>query len=265
MLAAGLASGFLAGLLGVGGGIISVPVMFQIFTLIGLDESVLMHLAVGTSLAAIVPTAFVSARSHFRKQAIDGAVLRAWLPFVLLGACAGSVVASQVRGPVLSGVFAAGAFSVALYMLATRKSGTGGAGKSAGGQLPGQPLSGGLALSIGGVSTMMGIGGGTFSVPVLKLFGYPIHKAVGTAAAFGLVIAIPGAIGFMLAGSGIPARPPGSIGYVNLIGLALLLPGTMLTAPLGARVAHALSPMQLQMVFALFLLATSIRMALSLL
>ena len=259
MLAAGLASGMLAGLLGVGGGIVSVPVMFTAFSIIGIPEAVRMHIAVATSLAAIVPTAFVSARSHHARGAVDGALLRRWAPVMFLGACLGVAIAGMVRGPVLSAVFAAGALGVALYMLWQAEP-----EEDTPMRLPPAPVQAGLAGTIGTVSAMMGIGGGTFSVPVLRAFAYPIRRAVGTAAAFGMVIAVPAAIGYVIAGLGAAGRPPLSLGYVSLPGLALLVPMTTLAAPWGARLAHAIRPELLRRAFALFLLLTALKMASSL-
>ncbi len=254
LLLTGLVAGVLAGLLGVGGGIVIVPVLFHVFTALELDPAVKMHLAVGTSLATIVPTSIISARSHHRRGGVDPGLLEAWAVWVALGVVAGTALAAWVRGPVLSGVFAAVAMLVAANM-AFR-----GEASALAAALPGRAAQRGIAFVIGGFSAMMGIGGGTLSVPILSAFSYPIRRAVGTAAAIGLIIAVPGALGFVVSGWGQPGLPPGSLGYVNLIGFALIVPTTMLSAPLGARLAHGMATLWLRRAFALFLFLTSVRM-----
>lgn len=254
VVAAGGLAGVLAGLLGVGGGIVIVPVLFHGFSFLGVDESVRMHLAVGTSLATIIPTSIISARSHHGKGAVDIALLKSWAIAIFVGVLIGTVVAGIVRGDVLTAVFAIVAIAVAANM-AFRPEGW--AIREA---VPSGFSLAGLGVVIGALSAMMGIGGGTLTVPILSACKYPIRKAVGTASAVGLIIAVPGAIGFALAGLEVPDRPPGSLGYVNLIGLALIVPATMLTAPLGAKIAHTINPKMLRRAFALFLFLTSVRM-----
>lgn len=258
LVVTGCIAGVLAGLLGVGGGIIVVPVLFTMLGLIDIDASVRMHVAVGTSLASIVVTSLISARSHHRRGAVDITLLRSWWPWIFLGSVAGTLIAGAVDGPVLSMVFAVVALSVALYMALTAADfrlrenlPRGIAGQSSG-------------FLIGGLSAMMGIGGGTLCVPYFNAFGFPVHRAVGTAAAIGLIIAIPATIGFVLTGWGIPALPQASVGHVNLLGLVLIAPFTSLTAPLGVRLAHNLSPRVLKLLFALFLFATAARMVVAL-
>jgi uncharacterized membrane protein YfcA len=253
--AAGVFAGVLAGLLGVGGGIVIVPVLEFAFGVVGVPEDLRMHLAVGTSLASIVPTAISSSLAHRRRDGIDGAVARAWSVAIALGAASGAWLASRVGGSVLATVFAVVALVVALRMLTAS-------------EVP-RPVSRGdpaaprwlpIPVAIGGISAMMGIGGGTLSVPVLSAFGLPIHRAVGTSAWFGFWIATAAATGFAWLGRGVSGLPPGSVGYVNLVTLAVLLPTTVLTAPWGARLAHSLSRRQLRIAFGVFLLITAIRM-----
>ena len=254
----GVAAGLIAGLLGVGGGIVVVPVLYHVFTGLGIDETVRMHVAVGTSLATIIATSTSSWRSHARKGAVDTALLRSWGPFVLAGVAVGSVLAGWARGPVLTGLFATVAFVVAVHMA------FGKAEWRLGQRLPTGAAKAALAATIGAVSAMMGIGGGTLSVPVLTLFGTPIHRAVGTASAIGLIIGVPGTVGFALSGWGADGLPPFSLGYVNLLGVALILPASMAAAPWGARLAHSLDTRLLRRAFAVFLGATAARMALDL-
>jgi uncharacterized membrane protein YfcA len=254
LVAAGLAAGLLAGLLGVGGGIVVVPVLFHLFTGFGFSESVSMLMAVGTSLGAMVPTSLSSARSHFKRGAVDGALVRRWGAAIVLGVVAGTLIASTVRGQVLTIVFGVVTLLVA-FNLALR-----GEGRAIWPTLPkGAPLQA-VAFSIGVISSLMGIGGGMLSVPVMSACSYPMRKAVATAAMTGVLIALPGAAGFVLAGLGQPGRPPLSLGYVNLIGFALMVPATVLAAPWGARLAHTLDPRWLRWSFVVFLVATAIRM-----
>jgi Predicted permeases len=254
LLAAGAVGGIVAGLLGVGGGIVIVPVLFHLFTTLGLPEDIRMHVAVGTSLTTIIATSASSTRSHWRKGAVDMGMLRWWGPFIVLGVAAGTALAGYVRGPVLTGVFAVVASVVAVHMAFGKP------GWAVSDGLPPRPAQGAIAVVIGAVSAMMGIGGGTLSVPVLTLFRYPIHRAVGTAAAIGFLIGIPGTIGFVWTGWDAPGLPPFSLGYVNLLGVALILPVSMALAPYGARLAHRLDTRRLRRVFAVFLGLTALRM-----
>lgn len=254
LLAAGAVAGVTAGLLGVGGGIVIVPVLWHMFDAIGIDEDVRMHVAVGTSLATIIATSVSSVRAHHRRGAVDFALLRSWGIWIFLGVLAGTAIAGFVRGPVLTAVFATVALIVSLHM---------GFGKQdwrIAESLPRNPGKAGLAAVIGAISAMMGIGGGTLSVPILSLFGYPIHRAVGTAAAIGFIIGIPGTIGFIITGLGVPERPPLSLGYISLIGFALIFPTSTLLAPYGAKLAHGLNTRNLKRVFAVFLGFTALRM-----
>ncbi|MGQ9371385.1 sulfite exporter TauE/SafE family protein [Azospirillum sp. A39] len=254
LLFAGLCAGVLAGLLGVGGGIVIVPVLFHLLGVIGVEEDVKMHLAVGTSLASIIPTSIVSIRSHLKRDAVDRELLQSWAPWVACGVLLGTVLAGVVRGAVLTGVFAVVALAVALHMAFTSQE------TRLSDHPPRGVLKGITAAVIGTFSAMMGIGGGTLTVPTLVMCNYPIRRAVGTSAALGLIIAVPGTIGFVVAGLGLPDRPPLSLGYVSLLGLLMIAPVSMLSAPLGARLAHAIDPRNLRRAFAFFLAVTSLRM-----
>lgn len=254
LLAAGAVAGVMAGLLGVGGGIVIVPVLWHLFDALDIDEAVRMHVAVGTSLATIIITSMASVRAHHRRGAVDFELLRAWGLWIFIGVLAGTAIAGFVRGPVLTAVFATVALVVSLHM---------GFGKQdwrISDHLPKDAGRISLAGAIGAISAMMGIGGGTLSVPILSLFGYPIHRAVGTAAAIGFIIGIPGTIGFVITGWDVADRPPLSLGYISLIGFALIVPTSMLLAPVGARMAHGLNTKKLKRVFAVFLGFTALRM-----
>jgi uncharacterized membrane protein YfcA len=254
LLATGLVAGTLAGLLGVGGGIVIVPVLYHLFTLLGIDESVRMHVAVGTSLAAIIPTSIMSSRAHRKKGSLDMALIKRLMPSVVVGVIAGSIASRYLSGAVLTAVFATVALVVALNM-AFKKDGF-----AVGNGLPGTAGTALLGGGIGGISTLMGIGGGTLSVPILNALRVPMHTAVGTGAMLGMVISFPGALAFLYNGLGVPLRPPLSIGYVNLLGMALIVPATMMTTGFGAKLAHSIDARRLRQVFAAFLALTSLRM-----
>lgn len=254
MLATGIAGGVIAGLLGVGGGIVIVPVLEFVLELLGVSADIRMHVAVATSLAVIVPTSISSTRAHHLRGAVDIDLAKRWAPFIVVGAAIGIVIASRVGGSVLTGVFGAVALLVAIKMVLPLDQ------RTLAAEVPRGPATALIPTTIGTISTMMGIGGGSMTVPVLTLMSEPIHKAVGTSALFGLVIAIPGAIGFVYAGWGNELLPAGSLGFVNMIGFAFIAPTTVLAAPLGARLAHALSRRHLSLLFGLFLLLISVRM-----
>jgi len=254
LLVTGAIAGVLAGLLGVGGGIVIVPVLFLLFPLLGVEDSVLMHLAVGTSLATIIPTSIISARSHHKRGGVDFALLKSWGPPIFVGVIVGASFGAVAKGEVLTLIFAAVAILVAVNM-AFRKE-----GMTLAKALPTGIARHAMALVVGMFSVVMGIGGGTLSVPILTAFNYPIRRAVGTASAIGLIIALPGSISFILSGLGHPDLPPGSLGYANLVGFALIVPATMVMAPVGVKLAHTINPTNLRKAFAFFLLLTSMRM-----
>lgn len=258
MAATGLVSGTLAGLLGVGGGIVIVPVLFNVLPLFGIPEAVQMKLAIGTSLATIIPTSMQSARKHFAKGTMDVALLRSLAPSIALGVLIGTVLAVWLKGEALTLVFAVVAVAVALNMATT------GAEWRLRESFPTGAPRHGIGGFIGTVSAMMGIGGGTVGVPILSAFGAPMRAAVATASAFGIIIAVPATIGFVWAGWGNALLPPFSVGYVNLIGFALIVPTSMLAAPWGVKLAHSIPPLLLKRLFAAFLAVTSARMIWSL-
>jgi uncharacterized protein len=254
LVAAGGVAGLLAGLLGVGGGIVVVPVLYYGFSALGVDPAVRTHVAVGTSLATVLVTAFRSVRSHHARGSVDVELLRQWAPAAAVGAVLGTAVAAALGGRALTGLFGTVALGVSLYMAFGREH------WRLAEAPPEGPARFPIAGGIGFVSVMMGLGGGTLGVPTLTLLGVAIHRAVGTAAGLGLAIALPGAIGLAAAGMGVAGRPPGCLGYVNVLGFALIVPATWLTAPVGAAWAHAISRKALRRAFALFLGVTALRM-----
>lgn len=255
----GVFAGILAGLLGVGGGIVIVPVLFLLFDLLGVADAVAMHLAVATSLATIIPTSISSARAHYRRGSVDVVLLKNWAPYIFVGSLLGGILSRFLDGEVLTAVFGCIALVVAANMALPKK-------LVLAENLPNaRAANGGIAGSIGLLSALMGIGGGTLSVPILTLFNYPVLRAVGTAATFGLVIAVPAVAGFIWSGLHVPARPPYSIGYVNVVAALIIFPMAAFTAPIGAKLAHRLDPRNLRLAFAVFLGLTSVRMLYSIL
>ena len=256
MLLTGAIGGVLAGLLGVGGGIVIVPVLEAALTFVGVDPSVRMHIAVATSLATIIPTSMSSARAHHRRDSIDFSVIRYWSPWIVIGAVAGIMIAANVGAGFLAAVFAVVALAVAIKMALPLDD------INLASDIPRGILGPTIPVGIGTISTLMGIGGGTLSVTALTLSNKPIHLAVGTASLFGLVIALPATLGYVISGWDNALLPAASLGYVNLLGFAVIAPATVLFAPLGAKIAHALPRRQLSVLFGLFLFIVAVRMGL---
>ncbi len=259
LVISGAISGLLAGIFGIGGGAVIVPVLYQGLTILGVDDAVRMHVSVGTSLGIIVPTSIRSFMAHRRRGAVDTKLIASWLVPVPLGVAAASYVASAISGTAMRGIFAVFAALVAMRMLFGRES------WRLGDDLPANPMRAIAGAFIGFISTLMGIGGGVLTNTFMTLYGRPIHQAVATAAGVGVLIALPGAVGYAWAGRGDPAVPPFSVGFVNLLGIVLVIPITVLMAPVGVRIAHAMSKRQLEIGFGLFLLLVSARFAASLL
>lgn len=254
MLGTGCVAGVMAGLFGIGGGIVIVPVLEITLGFLGVDAAIRMHVAVATSLATIVPTSVSSAYAHYRRESVDVDIVKRWAFFVLLGALLGAWIVAHVHSRVLAIVFALFALLIALKMVLLPES------RNVTDVVPRGPLVSVIPTAIGCFSSMMGIGGGTFSVMTLTLFNVPIHRAVGTAALLGLVISLPGTVGLIIAGWGDARVPGGSLGYVSLIGFALIAPATVLTAPVGAKIAHSFSARKLSMLFGCFLVIAAARM-----
>ena len=253
LLVAGLATGVLAGLFGVGGGAILVPVLFLSFTLVGVEEAIAMPLAVGTSLAVIVPTSLSSARGHYAKGMVDMALVRVWAIPILIGVLGGAALARFAEPWVFQLVFILVAGTNAAKLL------LGKASWKVADDLPKGWLLRFYGLMAGLLSALMGIGGGAITNLAMTLHGRPIHQAVATSAAIGVVISIPGAIGYVLAGLGKAGLPLGSLGFVSLLGCVLIVPTTLLTTKLGVRLAHAMSRRTLEKAFGIFLVAVCLR------
>jgi uncharacterized protein len=253
LLMSGAATGVLAGLFGVGGGALIVPVLFEVYGFLDVEEAARMPLAVGTSLAVIIPTSIRSYYGHLARGAVDRELLRSLAVPIVAGVILGAVIARFAPPQVFQSVFVA----VAGVNAAKLISGTvrwnlaadlpHGAGRSAYGGI------------IGILSSLMGIGGGQIANIIMTLHGRPIHQAVATSAGIGVLISIPGAIGYVLAGLGQPGLPPDAVGYVSTLGLILFAPTTVLTTGVGVRIAHAISRRALELAFGGFLAVVCLR------
>ncbi|NLS14538.1 sulfite exporter TauE/SafE family protein [Vibrio sp. SM6] len=256
LMATGVVAGLLAGLLGVGGGIVIVPVLYYLFQYFGVDPVSAMVIATATSLATIVPTSISSIRAHHGNNNVDWVLLRWLAPFILAGVIVGSLLVARMGGTWLTALFGAIATLAALNMLLR------GNAAPLAQDLPSKRGQGAMGAGIGCLSAMVGIGGGTLTVPTLTAFNYPAHRAVGTAAAVGLLIALPGVITMLVAGTVPTNAPLGNVGLVNWAGFAFIVPLTVLFSPIGARIGKRLDSAKLKKVFALVLAFTGIRMLL---
>ncbi len=257
LLCTGLASGTLAGLLGVGGGIIIVPVLFYLFTLFDFSDAITMHLSVATSLAIIVPTSISSARSHHAKGAVDATLLKSWGPWIVFGAAFGGFLSKFLNTEGLLLIFGVIALIMSINLMLPKTPVIS--------QSPPKNLliTALVSTPIGLLSSLMGIGGGSIAVPAQAMCSIPIHRAVGTAAVFGFFIALPGALGFLWSGLGVPDRPFASLGYISLPALLIIGIASVIAAPYGSGLAHRLNGLKLRRVFAVFLLLSSINMLLT--
>ena len=245
LLAIGAATGVIAGLLGVGGGIVLVPAFFYLFGKLGFGSEHLMQICIGTSAATIVVTSIRSVLLHNKKGAVDWSVLRAWAPFLVLGSLLGVMAAYYLKNTALQAIFGLLAMVAGLYMAFGR------AEWRLGPVMPDNPVRGAEAVGLAFFSTLMGIGGGTVGVPLMTLYGMPIHRAVATASGFGVLISVPSLIGFLFLQ--VSDAPPFSIGAVNLPAFLVIIPMTLLTTPYGVKLAHAMDPRPLKRAFAIFI------------
>ncbi len=254
LLITGVIGGLIAGLFGVGGGIVIVPILFWIFTSLNFPNEILMHMAIGSSLATIIPTSISSARAHYYRGSIEIDIIKKWAPGIFLGAIIGGLSGKYFSVNELKYLFASIAFLVALNMFFKEP-------LRLGNNFPKSRLLNIIMSSlIGLVSSLMGVGAGTLGVPALVALSVPIHKAIGTAAALGLFIAVPATLGLAFSGFNIPNRPPMSIGYVNLIAFFIMFPLTVFFAPVGVKLAHRINQRALKSIFGVFLIITSIKM-----
>ncbi len=251
---AGLFAGVLAGLFGIGGGIVIVPVLEAVLSFLGVDPAIRMHVAVSTSLATIIPTSIASARAHYRRDAVDLSIAARWAGYVIAGTILGAWFAARVDSSVLAIIFAVVTLAIAVRTLTHYEP------AEIARHVPATPIVGLIPVGIGGLSTVMGIGGGVMSVIALRVFGQPVRRAVGTAALLGLAIAVPGTLGMVVAGWDDPRLPDWTAGFVSLPGVLAIAPLTVLAAPLGAKLAHSIPEKTLQRLFGAFLLLVSARL-----
>ncbi len=257
--AAGIMTGLLAGLFGIGGGAVIVPVLFEVFRVLGVPEELRMQLCIGTSLAIIVPTTIRSYWAHRARGLVIASALRTWAVPSMIGVAIGSVAAAFAPAGMFKIAFVAIAGIIATRLLLGRDDWL------IAHDLPGRPTMSGYGFLIGLASSLMGISGGSLATLVLTLYGKPIHNAVATSAGIGVPITIAGTIGYCLAGLPHQSQLPSfSIGFVSVIGVLMMAPISSYVAPFGARLAHALPKRRLEIWFGLFLLAASARFLISL-
>ena len=252
-LCCGAVAGILAGLLGVGGGIVIVPMLLAIFPSQGVPSELCQHLALGTSLASIVITSISSSRAHHKRGAVHWDVVKNITPGILLGTFLGSLVASHLPTLFLKLFFICFLIFVAIKMISRYQ-------PKPGREIPGFVGTSAVGGGIGLISSFVGIGGGTLSVPFLTFCNIPMHEAVGTSAAIGFPIAVAGTLGYLLGGLNVPNLPTGCLGYIHLIALLGLASASFCTAPLGAKLSHSLPTPKLKQCFAVFLLIVAAKM-----
>jgi uncharacterized membrane protein YfcA len=267
LVAVGALSGFLAGVFGIGGGAILVPVFYECFRLAGVPLEVRMPLCIGTSLAVIIPTSISSFRAHHARGAVDMEILKAWWVPVLAGVLASSVIARYAPERLFKVVFVMVAWSAAARLLLARQT------WKLGDDLPKGPLMRVYGFFVGLLATLMGVGGGLFANLLMTFYGRPIHQAVATSSALAVLVSLPGALGYIYAGWPAAARFPEvaalhlpfALGYVSLIGAVLVMPTSLLTAPLGVKAAHAMSKRTLEVAFGCYMFLVGTRFMISLL
>ncbi|HZH50805.1 MAG TPA: sulfite exporter TauE/SafE family protein [Microvirga sp.] len=266
LLMAGAITGLLAGVFGVGGGAVAVPILYELFRLVGVPEEVRMPLCVGTSLAIIIPTSIRSFNAHRAKGAVDMSILRVWAVPVVVGVIMGSFIARYAPADLFKAVFVGVAGVSAIRLLFGKDTWRFGL------DMPSKPIMIVYGWIIGVLSALMGIGGGQLSNLFMTFYNRPIHQAVATSSGLGILISIPGALGYIYAGwpraaefpNVMALQPPLALGYISLVGFALFIPTSAWLAPVGARLAHRLSKRRLEIAFGIFLLLVCARFAASL-
>ena len=254
MAVAAIPVGFVAGLFGVGGGLITVPVLFYIFNSAGLDRSFIMHLAVGTSFAIIIPTAFVSTITHMKFKAVDFDIVKSFGVFVMFGIILGTIFAVNLKTANLVLFFSIITMFFAFYFLITKEKMKPMQNKM---NMVHKIILGSLS---GFFAAPMGIGGGSINVPILKMFGYPINQAIGSSAAIGFLVSLIGALGFVISGTYLDTEAPLSFGFVNIPVFLIFIPITMIMAKIGAKAVHQINKQIINKLFGVFLFIVSCRL-----
>jgi len=254
LILVGGVAGVLAGLLGVGGGVLLVPAFFYVFQTLGYDGPQLMQVCLATSLATIILTSARSLLSHNRRGVVDWQILLRWAPGIAVGAITGVLVASSLRSTILQGLFGVIGIVIGLYM------GLGKAEWRLGHEMPGGFRRVVISTMLGFLSVLMGIGGGSFGVPLMTLYNMAIHRAVAIASGFGILIAVPSVLGFLMMEVDAQSRPPMTIGAVNLVAFFIVISMTLITTPYGVKLAHTMDPKPLKLIFAVFLILVAMNM-----
>jgi len=254
LLAAGIASGFIAGLFGVGGGIVRIPIFLFLFPIFGIHSDILMHMSAGTSLALAIPSAVMASRAQYKAGNLDLNFLKGWVPFLTIGVIFGIFVMRYVSSRFLEEVFAVVILIISIQMFFTNSE------FKITKEFPGVSIKALSALIIGALSTMLGLTGGSFTTPTLTAFGYPIHRSIAVATAGGFFISIVGAAGSAINGIGIHGRPQFSLGYIDLTAVLVMIPVVIIMAPQGVRLANHLSQERLRKVFSIFLFLVTLDM-----
>ncbi len=253
MVVTAIPAGFAAGLFGIGGGLITVPILFYIFSALGIEPAYLMHLAVGTSFGIIIPTSIVSVLTHHQHKAVDFGIVKGYGFFVAIGVILGTFLAASLKTKPLILFFTVVVYFLAFYLLFLKE-------KEEKLEIKMGLLAKGLSGVISGfISAPMGIGGAVMNVPILKFFGYPINKAIGSAAAIGFIIALFGAVGFLISGSYLNANLPLSIGFLNIPAFLIFFPITTFMARIGAKASHRINKKKMTKYFGLFLVVIGTR------
>ena len=256
VMAAGMLAGFAGGLFGVGGGIVTVPVLYAVFQFLGVGDDISLKTAIGTSLSVIVVTSLRSLITHHQAGHVDGAMLRAWAPWIALGSGVGGALVRWTPVELLTIIFTGGALFVGMRRLFPKKR-----KEPSGVNLMSKRLKIPLGLGTGVFSSLMGLGGGAVGVFVMTFAGRSMHQAIGTSAGFGVAVAAPGLIGFVWSGLGVADLPPLSFGYVNFIAFAAMAVTAAIAAPIGARLAHRLNATLLSRVFGAYILVAAAGLA----
>ena len=245
--------GFVAGLFGIGGGLITVPFLFYIFNSLGIDQAYVMHLAVGTSFAIIIPTSIVSVLTHHKFKSVDFDIVKSYGIFVVLGVIFGTLFAATLKTKTLVLFFAIVIFLLSIYLLLLKE------------KEKNVSLKINLYLKIilgsivGFISAPMGIGGAVMNVPILTFFGYSINRAIGSAAAIGFLIAVFGALGFLISGTYLKTNIPFSIGFLNIPAFLIFIPITTFMARIGAKTVHSIDKNKISKYFGVFLLIIAVK------
>ena len=258
LIAGGAVTGFLAGLFGIGGGGITVPILYQTFRLVGVSDAIAMPLSIGTSLAVIIPTSLSSTRAHLSRGAVDIDLWKRWVVPVTVGVMGGAWIARYAPASLFKIVF------IAISMFSAWRFLGGRTNWRIGDEMPRGPALAAQGMSIGLLSSLMGVGGAQIVNLFMSLYGAPIIRAVATSAAIGVVVSIPGAIGYALAGWGKEGLPPLSLGFGSIVGFVLVSPLAVALAPVGARLAHSWTRRQLEIAFGIFLVLICLRFGVSL-